>query len=189
VSFSFFDPGPPAGYLLAVTFAIPLTVIGGTAAPPDVPEPTEAKGEPSSLLTPALVAAGFLLLALIGVWFLRRAGRTEEVDPAELRALNAAAEFRSTVREPGADLAAAFADYLAAHLRCTSAQVISPELGARLLAAGVPEDTSTRTANLLETLVAMNYGSRLSPEAATAESTRMIDELEPQFRSEHVSQD
>ncbi len=178
ISFPFFDPQAPAGFRAARTEPIPLTVHGDASPLPVDPEPTASEDESRWLLVPAALVAVVLLTVMIVVFLRRSSNETEKINPEEQRALNAAAVFRSAVREPGVDLAAAFAEYLAAHLKCAPAKVISPELQSRLEAVGIPEDPAGRTAKLLESLVAMNYGGTLSPEAAAASAIEMVGELE-----------
>ncbi len=178
ISFPFFDPKAPPGYRAVRTEPIPLTVHGEAAPVPVSPDPSAAENESESSLLPAALVTVVLLTVMIVVLLRRNGKEAEEIHPEEQRALDAAAVFRSAVEEPGVDLAAAFAEYLAAHLKCAPAKVISPELRSRLMAAGIPADPATRTSKLLESLVAMNYGGTLSPEAAAASAIRMVDELE-----------
>jgi hypothetical protein len=66
--------------------------------------------------------------------------------------------FRGRLDRPDADLETALAEFLAAHLGCAPAAVISPDLAERLSAAGVPGDLAGRTAGLVAGLVAKRYG-------------------------------
>ena len=127
-------------------------------------------GSPAPPGTPGAPAAGTPGAAVPGTPGGEATGSTE-VDP-------------ETGLIKGADPGAAFAGFLAAHLGCPAAAVISPDLGARLVAAGVPADLATRAAALLEDLVAARYGGSAPGEDAAAAARAMVEELEATFRPE-----
>ncbi len=102
------------------------------------------------------------------------------MDPATVRARNAATAFRAAA---GSGLANALAEYLAARLHCPAAAVIAPDLRERLVTATVPDELATRAATLLESLVAARYGGN-APSAEDAQSAAaLVDELEAVLRS------
>jgi hypothetical protein len=184
LSFVFFDPKPPAGYRTVETRAIPIE--GGTGAatdsggPPPSPVASDATAATSrggaALLIVAI--AGIALLAVVVIGFVRRRAR-QAGDPAEARASAAAAAFAERARQPGADLAAALADYLAARLETTPAAVIAPELAARLRARAIAPDLAARAAGALQALVAARYGAGRT--APTQELPQLVRDLEAAF--------
>ena len=186
IEFDYFDTAPPGAYRVARTKPIPIAVRGrdgatpAPAKPPPVPPPAAPRSPISVALTIVEVAVTAALL--IAVWrsSRRRAAAKARVDPTTERARAAAAEFRAQTAAPGADLAGAFAAYLAARLDCASAAVIAPDLAQRLVTAGIPDALAARAAALLERLVAARYGgSPSSTDSAAAAAT--VEELENVF--------
>jgi hypothetical protein len=160
IPFAFFDPGV-AAFRVVRTAPIPLDVRGAVA--PRATGPW---------------AAGLALLGALagGLWWWRRARRRgPPPDPQAERARAAAAALGTA-----ADLADAFAEFLAAHLRCPRAAVIAPDLEARLAAAGVPGDLARRAAATLERLVAARYGGE-APGRSGVDS--LAREIEAAFRT------
>jgi hypothetical protein len=166
----YFDPAPPGRWAAASTAAIPVAVTGGAA--PVAPDP---EAEPEAPEGPGALVWGLAALLVVGgvvivVWRVVR-GRPDapEPTPAEV--------FRERVAGPDADLEAALAAYLAEHLGCPTAAVISPDLAERLVAAGVPEDLAARTAALVAGLVAERYGGE-GDGGGTAEARELVRELD-----------
>jgi hypothetical protein len=133
-------------------------------------------------LSPGLVVGvlGAPWLLAIGLLLRLRALERNRRDPAGVRARNAATAFRVNAQQPGLDLAAAFAEFLAARLRCPAAAVIDPNLEDRLTGAGLRADLAVRTADLLKGLVAANYGSSVKEEE-TAHVLHLVNEIEAAF--------
>ncbi len=181
IALPFFDPGPPAGYRVARTAPIPLELAPIAETPPPDAMPAPQDDGPTAFQILAMLWALVMITIGIAAVLRRRIRARRRVDPEDLRARQAAEVYRGQMASPNPDLAAAFTGYLASRLRCAPAQVISSELAARLMAAGISEDPATRTSALVESLVAMNYGGTLSAEDAAASATRMVEELEPQF--------
>jgi len=167
IALHYFDPQAPATYRTVKTAPIRLTVRAG-ATVRAVPPPR--RDAPRSVL-PELLAAT-LLAAALAILFWRRARRHRAPSPGP------AAAFRAQV---GSDAAAAFTGYLAARLRCSTAAVIAPDLPARLATAGVPAALATRTATLLEALVAARYGGTASDTRTESEARALVEELEASF--------
>jgi BatD DUF11 like domain len=200
IPFAFFDPTPPAGYHGIRTPAIPITVRPGAdgtrtvsrpdAATPLVPgendlfdlKPVGSAAGSTHKLSPALVAIALIAPWLIALGLLQwlRARERERSDPEGRRARDAAREFYARLAEPGADLAEALAEFLAARLRCPTATVIAPELPARLARAGVPRELAERTGALLASLIAARYGGS-APARGSEESRALVDALEATF--------
>ena len=184
LSFSFFDPKPPAGYRTVTTQPIPIEGATGAANDAANPRPSPAAGGGDAATSrrrtalPIVAIAGAALLAIVLVGFVRRRARPGR-DPDEARASAAAATFAERVQHPGADLAAALADYLAARLATTSAAVITPELAARLRARAIAPELAARTAATLQALVAARYGAGRT--APTQEVPQLVRDLEAAF--------
>ncbi|MFQ5504757.1 MAG: hypothetical protein ACE5F1_08185 [Planctomycetota bacterium] len=185
--FSFFDPD--AGYRSAHTEAIPLEVLPGRPLPLPVTrdEPREEAGfdikgikripgaaaaRPAmsrALVLPVLLAPWLLAC---GLWLgLRHSSRRKD-NMREPPARDAAVVFRARLERPGADLAGALAEFLAARLECRPAAVVAPELPARLEARGVTAELAEQCHRLLDAMIAERYGA----EAAAADR-RAVREL------------
>jgi len=187
IPFAFFSPEPPAGYRVVRTTPIPLTVrpaAGATTPIGSVP------GSPER--TPGLVQepwflwlSGTLVVLLIAALTLRAKGRAKAaaaIDPATARALAAGDVFRTRVSNPDGDAAEAFAEFLAARLGSAAAAVITPDLRARLGAAGAPDDLADHAAATLERLVAARY-ARAGTMARAAEGLGgLVEALERALR-------
>ncbi|MCU0725949.1 MAG: BatD family protein [Planctomycetes bacterium] len=158
IPFSFFDPGPPAAYRTIRTDPVSLDPAGAAEnqdpTGPDSPSSLGRAGPPVALL----LGAGALLVVAAAVTVLLHRRSRGRPGPAERRILAAGEAFRERVSRPGADLPEAFTAFLAARLGCTEAQVVAPDLRARLLAAGLPAGEVEETAALLDRLVASRYG-------------------------------
>jgi len=175
IAFAYFDPD--AGrYRVVKTDAIPLRVR---------PSPSAAHVEPRAMddagASRWVVAAGLVVAALVvvGVLVRRRRQRGDPRDVGGGHVRDAAAAFRA---QADADVAASLAAFLAACLRCTPAAVVSPDLAARLVAAGATSDVAGRAAALLERLVAARYGGEASTDDAAA-AREVVDEIESAFTS------
>jgi hypothetical protein len=170
IAFAYFDPDA-AAYRVVKTDAIPLRV--RPSATPSRPTTDVSAQAPSPLRWVVLetAAAG---LAVVCIVLVRRARARRARDAETPHVREAAAAFRARVDGDDAD---AFAAFVAACLRCSPAAVISPDLGARLVAAGAPTDDADRAAALLERLVAARYGGDASSDDAAA-ARAVVDELE-----------
>ena len=184
LSLDFLDPGPPAAYRSARTAPIPLAVTPPVHAP--AANPHDEPDRTGSPFRTGGLAAVLAALAALGaaVWFLvrRRAARlaAAAADPVRARIRGAAAAFRAGALRPDTDVADAFAEYLAAHLRCGLAAVISPDLARRLSAVGVSPQLAARAAATLESLVAARYGGGSA--ATTDGLPALVEELELSFQ-------
>jgi hypothetical protein len=165
IPLTYFDPQEPAAYRTVKTSPIPLTV-RGAAGPAEPSPPAEA---PSGV--PLEAVAAILLASAVAILLWRRARRRDSPAPGP------AAAFRARV---GTDVAEALTEYLAARLRCPPAAVITPDLPARLAAAGVSASLAARTATLLEVLVAARYGGTASADRSEDART-LVEELESSF--------
>ena len=88
--------------------------------------------------------------------------------------------FRAAAGRPDADLREAFAEYVAARLRCSAPAVIGPGLGARLRAAGIDGGLADHAAETLEGLVGERYGLPVTPAGDVA---TLVEDLESGFSS------
>ena len=206
VAFTFFDPAPPAAYRSVVTPAIPLVVHpspSGTQLPPiptSLPKAVVPGEDDIFELMPFVggrpggtardVTARMLVLAIAGPWLcaigflaLQRARRRALADPLGVRARRAARVFLATTSRDGDETATAFAEYVAARLRCPSAAVIDAALASRLVGARVPEPLASRASHELERLTAARYSGGPPVAAAVATARELVDELETVFVS------
>lgn len=181
IPLAFFDPGPPHGYHVVRTEPIALEVRAVGELPGTSPAPEE------EARTDAWTWWALLLVVLAGacvtIYVLRGGldsapGDAEGGDQARIRAARSA--LRARRGQPGAGVAALFAEYLAARLDVGPAAVVTPKLRARLEAAGVPGAVAARAARTLEALVAARYGSG-GGDGAVAEG--LVDDLEAAFEA------
>lgn len=170
VSFSYFDPTPPAGYVTVRTERIPLEVRPAPAqdapatdagardaAPVDAPEDAPA-------WAPLVLPLGLVAALGLAAWLALRARRPRA--PAEAAALRVAAA-RALPPAPDADEAERLAGVLGAALgRPPSAVIAARDLAERLAAAGLPAELAERAARRLEELVAVRYGGLPPAEGA-----------------------
>ena len=199
VPFTFFDPGPPATYRTVRSAPIPLVVHGDPGEVPDTPDVGVVEtrvvpgvddiyglkgggsSDPGDLGNPGLTLWAVMVLptVLAGAVFLRiRARDRDRSDPAGVRARRAAVFFRAASGTAGVDIRVAFAEYIAARLRCPAPAVIAPGLGARLRDAGVDGGLADDVAAALEGLVAERYGA---PVTADADVAALVEDLESVF--------
>lgn len=200
IPFTFFDAGPPAGYRTVRTAPIPLAVPPGADTPqvPDTGAGGASASEAATGSEPAatppggadepgpswpffaalLLVSGGLALAFF-VWW--RAREREGADADRTRTRGAAEAFHARAGDPRADPGEALAEFLAAHLSCPTAAVITPDLATRLEAAGVPAELAARTAAQLAALVAARYGGS-APSRSSPAVRELVDELERSFR-------
>ena len=178
ISFAYFDPGPPAAYRVARTERIPIEVPSarmkaGTIYPCTPWKPPNIW---ESIPPVGWIAGGLRLLAF-GL-YLRARVRAHEAaaSPAARRVAVAHAAFRVRVARPDADVAAAVADVLAAHLDCPSAAVVSPDLEARLLTRNWEPALARRTAAAMHQLVAAGYGGDVAGVGVDAVRS-LVDEI------------
>ncbi len=182
VPFAFFDPSPPAGYRVLRTEPIPLEVGpgGGVSSAPDLSP--RGDGAAPAWLLPLAVAAGLLGVAAAAAVPLARRARARRLAREEQSRVEAVtATLVARTLDEDADLAEAIVEFLAFHLRCLGAAVVSPDLAVRLRAAGVPAALAERTAGLLERLTAARYGGRRSV-GAPEETRRVGEALATAFR-------
>lgn len=174
IEWSYFDTSDPPSYRTLRTTPIPLTVrpAAGTAGVAPSPPATD---EGASAELWATLAAGATTLVAAVAWIVSRR-RSAAPDPADLRRAAAAAAVREAAAAPGGDVAAAFAEYLAARLGCAPAAVVGSDVGARLESAGVDATLARRAAALLDALVAARYGSGVAADAA--EAVHLVDAME-----------
>ncbi len=179
IRFAYFDPGPPAGYRVVSTDPIPLDVRAPAGAPrTEVPDSDQSGDSSSGSLIGTLV----VLLAIL-VLAIKRPARAGAIgDPATSRAAAAALQFRERVARPTADVAAAFADVLAAHLNCPAAAVIAPDLEARLLAQRWSPALAARAAAMMDRLVHAGYGASGAP-TDVDDARALVKELDEKVRS------
>jgi hypothetical protein len=192
IPFTYFDPGPPAGYRTVRTRPIPLEVM---PIPEGVkltllteygrPVPGvndlfglkplrggEARAERSPWITAAVLCMPWLLALGLLLWLRKR--EQEKSDPLGARARRAAARYRErAVIDPSR----AFTAYLAARLRCPDAAVISPDLAYQLETNGVPAELSQRAAAAQDRLVSNRYGGGASGVEETADLVRALEEV------------
>lgn len=135
---------------------------GVQAAPTELP-PAQPTAETTATTTSEralpiwvhwLLGAGLLALAAWGRQAMRQsASRREAVEVA-----GTDCESATTGREP-------LEAWLAAHLGWSKAQLVDPALRARLLAAGVPQELATVTADFLQAAEAARYGGPVPHDA------------------------
>ncbi len=178
-----FDPRPPGAYRRLVTPALALEVLpapdderGPGPAPESSDAPSPQAGDGSSAKdsdrTPfAPLAAGLALLALaawvLGIRRLRRVA----AQPADSRGAPS-----DVPPGPRTDAEGRLGDRLAALLGVPPASLIDPALAERLVRAGVDRAAATRSARLLEELIAMRYGGP-AVERAQEQVTTLLAEL------------
>lgn len=197
VPFTIFDPTPPAAYRVVPTGAIAIvvdplpgtTAAGGPLLPPrldDDSAPPSAPKPDDSVPAAAVIAVAAALAVAAVLWRARL--RDRSVSPDDARARGAASAFRSALAAGATDPSNAFAEYVAAHLRCPAAAAIAPDLADRLAAAGVQRALAKRAADFLERCVADRYRGPFALPATgdgapdrRREAAALVDELEPVF--------
>ena len=161
IAFTFFDP-VAAEYRTVRTDPVPLpaSVIAEVTPESSSGADVSAGGELDAESGGAglLVVCGVLamVLLLVGGVVVRR--RSSSHDESKSALDRAAAAARAELEVPGADAGDVLAAYLAQHLGCAPAAVVSPDLSRRLQAAGFDAERAQRTAALLERLVSARYG-------------------------------
>lgn len=200
IRFAFFDTNPPAGYRSVQTSRISIVVRPAPQGAPSVDETvhaptdgieesvTKSAAEPPSRPPPpetsrALRIAKLVVLALLALGLARwlQARRRKRIEPDKARARGAAVAFHARATSSDAELADAFAEFLAARLGCSTPAVTAPDLSARLVKGGVPADLAARPAQWLEALVAARYGGR-APENAAQTTRELVDALDAAFQ-------
>lgn len=154
---------------------------GSTAAQPDVDAPrwrtqwTGPDGDHRHLSAWALgIAALGPWLAVGGLWLWRRRRAAIAADPMGHRARTALANLRAALASDGADPEPAFAEFVAARLRCPRSAVVGGAVAERLRQAGAPAELAQQTQDLLGSLSDHRYaGGAASHGAATRE--RILD--------------
>ena len=210
IPFAFFDTRPPGRYRTVRTDTLPLTVRPASNAGDPTADPgaeggrwipgrndihgikTDVEGsapDPTLVLSPLVLAAGLAapwLLAL-ALYRLLRVRERNRADPEGLRARKAAARFRARIARRDTEPDLVLAEYLAARLRRPDAAVITPDLAARLTAAGVDEDLARETAEWMTALTAARYGGG-SGDADPNRLTELVDRLEARFVEREVAE-
>lgn len=157
LSFAYFRPGSEPGYCTLETqpTAIRVKPRPGEAVPHD---PTDAPSSAASERSEPVWLYGVLgaIVGALAVLFVGRKRRAAQGEPESARdpARIEAARAALTAHADEATLSA----FLAAHLDCAPAALVSPRLRTRLETAGVPAALAQRTAATLEALVAARYG-------------------------------
>lgn len=170
IALPFFDPGPPARYDAARSAPIPLSVRSRASV---TDSGHETDGEPSgNVRVPpwALALTVGVLVGLIaagGARF-RRSRRRSTDSPSLVRRRAALAALRTQSARPGADLAPAFTEVLAAHLGVPHAAAIGMDVAARLARTGAAPEVAARATEILERLVAARYGGEPAGADVTA---------------------
>lgn len=141
--------------------------IGGGVAP--VPGPPGPGAAVLALGTP-LVAAG-------AAWWLLRRRERDLAEPHRVRARNALSRYQKS-RAAGVGAAEAFISFLADHLHCADAAIVSPDLQRRLEARGAAPEAARRAAQALQRAIDARYSG-----APTAESLP-FDELAREMHAE-----
>ena len=174
IAFAYFDPGPPAGFVVRRTQPQPLRI-----TPRERPATSADDAPPGTTAPWGRVAVLALLLALAGggalAW--RRRRRVLTVPrPAGPDPVRVAAARERLVRARSAgeqDRAQALAELLAAHTNTAPAAMVDPSLPGRLMARGMPEDLARRISLHLEALVAARYGGpRAGPDEGLMDEVR-----------------
>jgi hypothetical protein len=193
-----FDPDPP-GYRTVATEAMPLVVrplppgaslpvSAGAAGVPGVDDLFDLKPvnsprgrhEPGAVVVTLALAVPWILALLMLAWV--RSRDRLRGDPLGVAARGAHAALTLALARPGSDPAAAFANYVAARLRCPPAAVVGPQLLERLRKAGIAPDLATDAGALLRELGARRYGGD-AVEDAQARVRSAADALEAAFLS------
>jgi len=131
-----------------------------------------------------VLSAPWLLWLAASVWLSRRARRKEDLDGCRARA--AAAAFQEQTAARSVSLREAYAEFVAARLRCSGAAVVAPGLAQRLVKAGVPTELAEQSATALGELLDERFGGRagsIDPSrTATPDSVRaLVERLEEVF--------
>jgi len=164
----YFDPTPPAQYRFARSEPIPVKVRAKASTDTATNESyVEAWIFPGWAI--ALSVTAVLALALVA-W---RVARRAEASPS-----TALLQFET---KAASNLADALPDYLAAHLGCTRAAVISPDLRERLRNSNVPDELAARTARIVEDLVGARYGGHAAEDRVVKETHGLVAALESVF--------
>ncbi len=127
-----------------------------------------------------LTVALSLPLTLAGALLVRlRVRERHRQDPGRARALAASSTFAASLEADGADPGEAFAEYLAARLRCPPPAVVGPGLSDRLQRVGVRGKLARRAEDGLRTALAARYGA---PAGGGDDLRALARELEHAFR-------
>jgi len=197
IPFAFFSTEAPAGYRVVHTPPIPLRVrpppenatgkssMGGERRrrAESLDRELPRAGRSRKWLLALLSGALLLVAAMLGRWSWNRKRARGPGDPQAVRAAGACAAFHACVGSPGIVRSEALAEYLAAHLHCPAAAVISPDLASRLRSAGIPEALASRAASFLDFEVAARYGGGAGFSRGTEAARALVDELEAVFRA------
>jgi len=147
---------------------IPITVRAKPTGARDTPVPAR---EPDTFPFAAVIGAVIAVAVVLFLAARRRSQQAEETSAA----------LKKFEARKDADLAYAFADYLAAHLGCARAAVISPDLKERLVNAGLEAKLSAVTARRMERLVAARYGGADPKDPTLQSADDLVRHLEMVF--------
>ena len=112
-----------------------------------------------------------------------RQRRRRATDPAQQRARSAQNIFLAAIAAETPDPGNALTIYLAARLDCPAAAIISPDLGAKLAAAGIDKELAQATAACTEQLLAFEYdGDSTSIKPSLEAVKSLVAALEESFR-------
>ncbi|MCE9634653.1 MAG: BatD family protein [Planctomycetes bacterium] len=177
IAFAYFDTTPPASYRTLTTDAIQIAVRPG-ARPSRVGAARPPAKDDATLpwIVGPAVAAAAVLAAAVTILVRRRARRVAPTTD-DLRARDAAAAFRAALAS-GGEPSALFAEFLAAHLRCAPAAVVSTDLAARLVAAGASAELAARAARRLDALIGARYSGAAPDPAAADEALCVANEIQ-----------
>jgi len=169
IRFAYFDPAPPGRYAVAASPPLPLKIV------PVQPE-TGVRKRVSPLVA---ILAAIAMTLLLGWYGSRRRAQSRERE----RQRGAHARWLTEIGRPDANLAEAFAGYLAAQLGCDVAAVITPDLANRLTAGGLDPPLADATAAALASLVASRYSAGTQTAIDRAALARLADRIEQALRS------
>ncbi len=129
-----------------------------------------------------LLLCGLPWLLSVGLRSMRQRHQ-RSVDPARRRARSAQDIFLAALAADNPDLSNSLITYLAARLDCPPAAIISPDLGAKLEAAGIDSELAQTAAARSEQLLAcQSGGDTTSPELSLEAVKSLAAALEANFR-------
>jgi hypothetical protein len=129
-----------------------------------------------------LLLCGLPWLLSVGLRSMQRR-RQRSADPARRRARTAQGIFLAAMAVESPDLGNSLITYLAARLACPPAAIISPDLGAKLEAAGIDSELAQTAAACTEQLLAGQYGGDTNSSEPSLEAVKSLAAaLEANFR-------
>jgi hypothetical protein len=125
----------------------------------------------------------WLWIALVAPWLLAGAGaafaswrRRAASDPSRQRRARASRRFAERLDVDGP--LRAFSAYLADRLGLGEGALLSKDVEARLLSAGIEEELAKRAAQLIDELGAARYGGALAEEAGAERARELVQAFE-----------